>query len=97
MTIVPFLYKVNNLILNPLILLAFGISFVYFIFGVVRYLSMDAADKNRKTAQDAIIWGVVGMLIMFSVYGIIGFILSSFGIDPATDASLKDAGQFIGR
>ncbi len=96
MTIVPFLYRVNNLILNPLILLGFGIAFVYFIYSVVRFVSMDASDKERKTAQDAIIWGLVGMVIMFSVYGIIGFILGSFGIDPATDKSLSDSGQFIG-
>jgi len=91
MTIVPFLYKVNDLILNPLILLAFGISFVYFIYGVIKFLNLDAADKNRKEAKDAIIWGIVGMVIMFSVYGIIKFILVTFGITGLN----SDTKQFI--
>ena len=80
MDIVPFLHKVNGLILNPVIGLLFGLSSVYFIYGLVRLLSMDAADKSRKEAQDAILWGIVGMTIMFSVFGLIHFILATFGI-----------------
>ena len=85
LTIVPFLNRVNSLILNPIILLLFALSFVYFIYGVVKFLQSDVADKSagRTEARDAIFWGIVGMLIMFSVYGIIRFVLTSFGIDPS--------------
>ncbi|HEY4509129.1 MAG TPA: hypothetical protein VJC13_02500 [Candidatus Paceibacterota bacterium] len=93
MTIVTFLYRVNNLILNPLILLAFGVSFVYFIYGIIKFLTLDAADKSRKEAQDSIMWGIVGMVIMFSVYGIIKFVLATFGIAPAELGT--DAGRFL--
>ena len=79
MTITSFLDKLDSLILNPLILLLFAVSTVYFIYGVVKYLSMDPSD-NKSEARDAIIWGLVGMLIMFSVYGIIRFVLATFGI-----------------
>ncbi|MBA3732830.1 hypothetical protein H0W91_00450 [Patescibacteria group bacterium] len=80
-TIVPFLNKVNKLILNPLILLAFALAFAYFTWGIVKYLSLEAGDKDRKQAQDAILWGLVGMFVMFSVYGLIKFVLYSFGIN----------------
>ncbi len=80
MTIVPFLYKLNNLVLNPLILLAFAVSFVCFLYGIVKFLSLDVADKSRTEARNSIMWGIVGMVIMFSVYGIIKFILATFGI-----------------
>ena len=93
LTIIPFLNRVNNLILNPLIKLAFAVSFVIFIYGIVRFLSVDSGDKSttRAEARNSIMWGMVGMLIMFSVYGIIHFVLGTFGISgiPAT------AGQFI--
>ncbi len=88
MTIIPFLNKVSDLILNPLILLAFGLAFVYFIYGIVKFLSLDAGDKSRKEAQDAILWGLVGMVIMFSVYGIIKFVLASFGITAPPNAAI---------
>ena len=88
MTIIPFLNRVNEFILNPLILLAFGLSLVYFIYGIVRFLQLEAGDKSRKEAQDAIIWGIVGMVIMFSVYGIIRFVLATFGVTPAPNAEV---------
>ena len=94
MTIVPFLNRVNDVILNPLILLAFSLAFLYFFYGIVKFLSLDGGDKTRKEAQDAILYGIIGMVIMFSVYGIIKFVLATFGI-AENDDSLKTAGQFI--
>ncbi|MES2213482.1 MAG: hypothetical protein V4473_01415 [Patescibacteria group bacterium] len=82
MTIVPFLQKVSSVILNPLMELVFAIAFVYFVYGVVKFLSTDAADKSRIEARNAIFWGLVGMLIMFSTYGIIRFVLATFQVDP---------------
>lgn len=82
-TIAPFLNKVNAFILNPIIYLLFAVSFVYFSYGVVRFLTLDASDGKRKEARDAILWGIVGMVIMFSVYGLIRFVLATFGIDQS--------------
>jgi hypothetical protein len=85
MTIIPFLNRINLYILNPIILLLFAVSAIYFIYGIVRFLSAGAenVDKSRKEAQNAILWGVVGMVIMFSVYGLIRFVLATFGV-PTT-------------
>lgn len=86
MSITPFLFKVNQYILNPIILLLFGLSFAYFTYGVIKFISSDAGDKGsaRIEARNSILWGMVGMLIMFSVYGIIKFVLATFGISPGT-------------
>ena len=86
MTIVPFLSRVNAYILNPIILLLFAVSVIYFIYGIVKFLSTGAegVDKSRKEAQGAILWGLVGMVIMFSVYGLIRFVLDTFGVEPTT-------------
>ena len=94
LTIVPFLYRVNDLILNPIILLAFAVSLVLFLYGLVRFLSVDSGDKGttRAEARNSIMWGMVGMLIMFSVYGIIRLVLGTFGISGIENTP---AGQFI--
>ena len=82
MTIDPFLRKLDDLVLNPLVLLLFGVSMLYFVYGVIRFLSVDAGDKgqSREEAKRSIFWGIVGMVIMFSVYGIIQFVLATFGV-----------------
>jgi len=77
-TIVPFLAKVSRYILNPLILILFSVAFIYFALGVVKLINADANKKSE--AKDAVVWGLVGMFIMFSAYGIIGLILDTFGM-----------------
>jgi hypothetical protein len=91
MTIIPFLYKVNNLILNPIITLLFALATVYLIYGIVKFLSSDAGDKgsSREEAKKAILWGLVGMVIMFSVFGLIKFVLDTFGITQDVPANVK--------
>lgn len=77
-TIVPFLEKVSGAILNPLIFILFSVAFVYFAWGVVNLIT---ADANKKSdAKNAVVWGLVGMFIMFSTYGIIRLIIDAFGI-----------------
>lgn len=83
LTIVPFLYQLNAVILNPIIRLAFAVAGLYFIYGIVMFLKSDSVDKTRKDAQNAIFWGIIGMVIMFSVYGIIAFVIKTFGIAPS--------------
>jgi len=82
-TIAPFLNKVNAFIINPLIYLLFVLSFVYFSYGVFKFLTLEASDGKRIEARNAILWGIVGMVIMFSVFGLIRFVLDTFGISPS--------------
>lgn len=77
-TIVPFLEKVNRVILNPIITLAFAVALVYFIYGVIMFVNAEGKDKSK--AKDAVTWGLVGMFIMVSVYGILNLVLATFDI-----------------
>ena len=85
MTIIPFLNQVNKVILNPIILLLFALSFLYFVYGIVIFLSKESDGKGneRAEAKNSIMWGIVGMVIMFSVYGIINFVITTFGIQKS--------------
>ncbi len=77
-TIVPFLHKVNAVILNPVIKLAFAIAILIFFYGIFEFIQKETGDKDREKGKDKIKWGLVGMLIMFSAYGIINLILGTF-------------------
>lgn len=77
-TIIPFLSRVSAYILNPLILILFSVAFIYFAWGVIQLITAEAGKK--ESAKDAVLWGLVGMFIMFSTYGIIALILDTFDI-----------------
>lgn len=76
-TIAPFLDKASELIINPLILLVFAIAFITFFWGIVQFINSETSDAARKTGKDKIVWGLVGMFIMFSAYGIVRLIVAS--------------------
>jgi TRAP-type C4-dicarboxylate transport system permease small subunit len=75
------LTKVSAYILNPLIFILFSVAFIYFAWGVIQLINADANKKSE--AKDAVVWGLVGMFIMFSTYGIIRLILDTFGINKS--------------
>ena len=83
MSIVSFLQKVDAVILNPLLTLLFAVAFIYFIYTIIWVIRAGAEEKTD--ARNAMLWSIVGMFIMLSVYGIISLLLSTFGISTGTD------------
>ena len=82
MDISEFLNGVNRVILNPLIVLAFAIAALVFFWGIFQFIFSETSDAKRDTGKKKIFWGLFGMFIMISAYGLIRLILGTFGIDP---------------
>jgi hypothetical protein len=80
MSVSDFIDKLTTIIVNPLIRLAFAVALVYFLYGVYKYIKdSDNADKRKEGAKH-IVWGLVGLFIMVSVWGIITIALDTFGV-----------------
>lgn len=72
-----------DFIIDPAILLIFTFGFFLFIWGLVQFLwNLDEGGENSSGKQH-MLWGIVGMLIMVSVYGIINIVDNTFGINSA--------------
>lgn len=95
MTITPFLNNIISFIVNPLIYLAFGVATAYVFYGFVKFLSKQPGDKERDEARKAIIWGILGMVIMFSVYGLIRLVADTYGI-RSSDIGSPSARIYLG-
>lgn len=80
MDISEFLNKINQFILNPLILLAFAVAFLVFFWGIFQFIGSQTTDAGRDEGKRKIFWGLFGMFIMVSAYGLINLILGTFGI-----------------
>src|SRR3989338_1473940 len=70
---------VNKVVVNPLIIFIFALALVIFIYGVAQYLLNPESEEVRKQSKSHMIWGVVGMFIMVSVFGIMRIILNTIG------------------
>lgn len=78
-SIVTLMESVNRVIINPLIILLFALAVVYFVYGLVQYLLNPDSEEIRKSSKSHILWGIIGMFIMVSVFGIMSLILNTLG------------------
>ncbi len=72
--------KINKVIINPLIVLLFALAMAYFVYGLVKYLLNPENEEVRKSSKSHMIWGIVGLFIMVSVFGIMNFIMNTLGV-----------------
>ena len=78
----PFLGKINAFILNPLISLVFAVAALVFFYGIFQFIRSQTSDAKREEGKRKIFYGLIGMFIMLSAYGIIRLVLNTFGIPP---------------
>jgi hypothetical protein len=92
-----FLARVYDVILQPLIGLMFGVAFLIFIWGVVIFIKDRDSDTGRQTGWRHIGYGILGMVIMISVFGIINIIVGTLGQEsPVDQTKLKGDIEDIG-
>lgn len=71
-------FKIVNDLLIPL---AFSLCMLYFFWGVAKYIRSGAGgDKAAEEGKNVMVWGVVGMFVAFSIWGIITFIRTELDI-----------------
>lgn len=81
----------TNLVSGVLIPLAFALCLLYFFWGVAKYIKDGAgSDKAAEEGRRIMTWGIVGLFVAFSVWGIISFIKSELGI-PDTENPKKES------
>jgi hypothetical protein len=80
MSVPELLGKINQFILNPIIRLAFAVALIVFFWGIVQFINSETSDAKRDEGKRKILYGLLGMFIMFSAFGLIRIILNTFGI-----------------
>lgn len=55
-----------------------AIAFLAFVLGVARFIKSSGSDE-KKDSKNLLIWGIVGMLVLTTIWGIISFLKSEFG------------------
>jgi protein-S-isoprenylcysteine O-methyltransferase Ste14 len=69
-----FIGQVESQILVPIITLLAFAAFVLFVWGVIEYIRNADNDEARKTGQQHILWGLIGLVIIFGATAIVNII-----------------------
>ncbi|MBU4224090.1 hypothetical protein KJ934_02620 [Patescibacteria group bacterium] len=70
------LNKIIQSIANPAIKLMLAIAVMVFLYGVVEFILGADNEEKRNVGRQHIIWGLIGLFIMVSVFGIMRILLN---------------------
>ena len=76
--------SILNGIVVPLLII---IAVVVIIFGAFQFVTGAGDPEKRKEGRDKILWGIVGIVVMFSIWGLVNIVLSTFEFDKALPLS----------
>jgi hypothetical protein len=57
-----------------------GLAIIYFFWGLIVYLRAAGDPKAQEAGKNQMLWGIIAIAIMVSLYGIIAWLQSTFGI-----------------
>lgn len=78
------LFDLVTSLMNSAIPLIFGLAFLYFIWGLVKYVYAGGDEKARKEGTNMIIWGVVIIFVMLSVWGLVNVLKNTLNLSGTT-------------
>lgn len=70
-------------VLNLVIYIMFALLIIYFIWGVVQYVSAGGDEEKLKNGKKHMLWGIIGIAVVGAVFGIAQWLYTAFGITPA--------------
>lgn len=76
-----FEYLVNYLLQNLsfyFITFIASLSVVVFMFGIVKYIWKGDSEDARKSGRTLMLWGIIGLFVMFGVWGIVEILTNTF-------------------
>ena len=89
-----FLGFITCIIENSVIPLIFAVAIVMFIWGAVNFFIINS-DEEAKRAQGRqfMIWGIIALTVMVSVWGLVSILGGSFGLNTSVLPKVTPPGQ----
>jgi hypothetical protein len=80
-TLQAYLGYITCIINNSVIPLIFAVAVVFFVWGTVKFFIINAdEEKKRAEGKQFMIWGIVAIAVMLSIWALVGILQTTFNI-----------------
>jgi hypothetical protein len=86
-----FIKEVGSLVKLALPLVA-AVALLYFFWGVAVFIFKADNDKAREEGKQKMLWGIVALFVMVSVWGITSTLGAIFRVDTHSYGEIQDPG-----
>lgn len=73
---------------RTLIPIIFGLAIVFFFWGLVTFLRAAGDPKAQENGRNQMIWGVIAIAVMISIYGLVAWLQTTFGVANITTGTV---------
>lgn len=68
-------------IVNLLVPLVSTLAIVFFFYGLAKYVLNSGDEEKKAEGKNIMIWGVLAMFVLVTIWGIIGFLARTGGFE----------------
>ena len=79
--------------INPIIILLTGVAILAFLWGVTRYIYYAGNETKKQEGRDTMVYGLIGLFVFFSFWGIIRIVQNTFFEDVPGHATTSVCGS----
>ena len=72
-------------IVNTVLPAIMALAALVFVWGVAQYVMAAGNEEARKTGKDKIVYGLIGLFVLVSFWGILSIITTTFDLGGVTD------------
>lgn len=86
-------------VFDALIPIFVALALIYFIYGLAQYILKAGDEDGRRGARDTMIWGVIALFVIVSIWGLVNVLQQTFlnTTNPDTTAPAPQVSDTISR
>lgn len=84
------LFEAAGSIVNWVVIFVIALAVLYFLMALLNYIRKAGDEKERSAARQSMIWGIVIIAVMVSVWGLVEFLQDTFGVDSGSTFQAPD-------
>ncbi|OHA56966.1 MAG: hypothetical protein A2114_00300 [Candidatus Vogelbacteria bacterium GWA1_51_14] len=74
-----------DIINSYIIPLIIGVAGLIFMIGVIKYVTAGDDAAGREGARNMMVWGIIALFVMISVWGLVNLLVGTFNLDSDLD------------
>jgi len=75
-------------IILSLIPIILAVAVLLFFWGIIKFIASAGDEEARKAGISFMLWGMVGLFVMVTFWGLIGYVQEAFGLSGTPPVSV---------
>jgi hypothetical protein len=76
-TFATIVQNIENIVNSYVLPLLYAFAFLFFVAGLARYFFVGQGEEAQKKGKQMAIYGLIGLVVLFGVWGIVNVVLST--------------------